>query len=81
MPKRIRKSILVGQIILAALGVFLFLAYLATIDTMNQARWWYTGPAPAVFLIPAILCLVGVVLLCSVLRYEVKEELPRQIMT
>jgi len=66
----IRKSIVAGQLALLGLGIFLFLAFWATLETQSRSGFWYSGSPPGMFLIPSIACFIGVILLFSVVRYE-----------
>ena len=73
MSRRIRVSIVAGIVALLIFGAFLLMAGFATMETMQSAAWWYSGPPPGIFFIPGILCIIVAVLLLSVATYEVKE--------
>jgi len=81
MPKKIRKSILAGQITLFVLGMFLILIAIDIGHRKSQLRWyeWYTGPEPFLVFILGIVCIIGAILLFSVVRYEVKEKKPEHV--
>lgn len=74
MPKRVRVSILVGQIALLGLGLFLLVVFFDALRTMQTMGFWYTGPPPVLFIISGIACIIGAVLLFSVVTFEVKED-------
>jgi len=72
MPKeRVRKSIVACQIALFGLGIFLLWGF---IEIEGSMSFWYRGPPPGLLLILGTLCIIGVILLFSVVRYEVKED-------
>lgn len=80
MPKKIRKSIAVGQIALLELGLFLFwLAINAFLEpeSYNPSYWYmayyYLSMAPLQVVLLGIFCIIGAILLFPIVRYEVKE--------
>lgn len=52
--KKIRVSILVGQIALTALGTFLLWGSIEVYKSMIAARWWCSGPSPGTLAIPGL---------------------------
>jgi len=50
-----KKSVLVGQILFIAFGLFLVAA---GFDLSSRSSYWYTGPPPAVYIIPGVV-LIG----------------------
>ena len=74
MTKKVRISILIGQIALITFGFILLAVAQSVVEAQSRAMFWYEGPAPGMFSIPGIICLIVAILLFSVLRYEVKEE-------
>jgi len=80
MPKKIRESIVVGQI--ALLGIGLFLLWLAINAFLEQSSYYpsfwymayyYLSMPPLQVVLLGILCIIGAILLFPVVRYEVKE--------
>ena len=69
--KKTRKSIVAGQCVLLALGTFFIWAFFEIERTMT---WQYSGPPPGWLLILGTFCLIAVLLLFSVVRYEPREE-------
>lgn len=71
MTKRIRKSVVAGQIGLLVLGAFMLVVSHGVWETMAAAKWYYSGPAPGLFLVLGIVFVIAAVVLFSVARYEV----------
>lgn len=72
--KKIRVSILAGQIALIALGAFLLWGSIEVYKSMIAARWYYSGPSPGTLAIPGLICIIAALLLLSVLRCEAKNS-------
>ena len=79
--KRVRQSILVGQIALLGLGLFLlllgidsFLEQSSYNPSFLYMAYYYLSMPPLQVILLGILCIIGAILLSPVARYEVKVE-------